>query len=76
VGNFISKALLTHAQVIDDEGKVLINTVEVLELLTHLVSLLIQLLDFNFTGSNVTLEFLDLIIKYELEFFKLLSFLL
>ena len=76
MGNFISKALLTHAQVIDDEGKVLINTVEVLELLTHLVSLLIQLLDFNFTGSNVTLEFLDLIIKYELEFFKLLSFLL
>jgi hypothetical protein len=38
--------------------------------------LLIQLLDLDFTGSNVTLELLYLIIKHELELLKFLCLLL
>jgi hypothetical protein len=53
----------------------LIDTIEMLKLLSHLVSLLIEFLDFNFTGSNITLKFLDFVIEDELEFFKLLSLL-
>jgi len=53
----------------------LIDTIEMLKLLSHLVSLLVEFLDFNFTGSNITLKFLDFVIEDELEFFKLLSLL-
>jgi hypothetical protein len=45
----------------------------VLELLTHFVGLLVQLLDLNFSGSNIALKFLDLVIEDELELFELLS---
>ena len=47
-----------------------------LKLLSHLVCLFIELLDLNFTGSNVTLKFLNLVIEHELELLKLLCFLL
>jgi len=53
----------------------LIDTIEMLKFLSHLVSLLVEFLDFNFTGSNITLKFLDFVIEDELEFFKLLSLL-
>lgn len=53
----------------------MIDTIEMLKLLSHLVSLLVEFLDFNFTGSNITLKFLDFVIEDELEFFKLLSLL-
>jgi hypothetical protein len=53
----------------------LIDTIEMLKLLSHLVSLLVEFLDFNFTGSNITLKFRDFVIEDELEFFKLLSLL-
>jgi hypothetical protein len=53
----------------------LIDTIEMLKLLSHLVSLLVEFLYFNFTGSNITLKFLDFVIEDELEFFKLLSLL-
>jgi hypothetical protein len=33
-------------------------------------------LDFDFTGPDVALEFLDLVVKHELEFLEFLGFLL
>jgi len=48
----------------------------VLELLTHFVGLLVQLLDLNFSGSNIALKFLDLVVEDELELFEFLSLLL
>lgn len=47
-----------------------------LELLTHFVGLLVQLLDLNFSGSNIALKFLDLVVEDELELLQLLSLLL
>ena len=47
-----------------------------LELLPHLVCLLIELLYLNFTGSNVTLKFLNLVVEHELKLLELLCFLL
>ncbi len=47
-----------------------------LELLSHFVGLFIKLLDFEFSGSNVSLKFLNLVIQHKLELFKFLSFLL
>ena len=47
-----------------------------LQLSTHLIGLLIQLLYLNLTRPNVPLQFLYLVVQHELEFFKLLSFLL
>ncbi len=46
-----------------------------LELLPHLIGLLIELLDLDLTGSDISLKLLDLVIEHELEFFKLLSLL-
>ena len=46
-----------------------------LELLSHDISLLLQLLDLDFSWSNISFQLFDLVIKYELEFFQLLSFL-
>ena len=76
VSNLVCETLLSHSQIIHDKCEVLIHTVEMLEFLTHLVSLLIQLLDLDFTGSNITLELLDLVVKDELELLQLLCFLL
>ena len=76
VSDLISETLLAHSQIINNKCEVLIHTVEVLELLTHLVGLLIQLLDLDLAGSNVTLELLDLVVKNELELLQLLRFLL
>lgn len=76
VRHLVSQALLSHSEIINDQSQVLINTIKVLKLLSHLVGLLIKLLDFNLTGSNVTLELLDLVIEDELELLKLLCLLL
>ena len=46
-----------------------------LQLLFHLVGLLIQLLDFELPGPNISLQLFDLIIKHELKLLKLLRFL-
>lgn len=45
------------------------------QFLSHFIGCLIQCLNFKFTRANVSLQFLDLIIKYELELFQLLRFL-
>jgi hypothetical protein len=76
VSHLISQALLSHSKIINDQSKILVNTIKMLKLLSHLVCLFIELLDLNFTGSNVTLKFLNLVIEHELELLKLLCFLL
>jgi hypothetical protein len=47
-----------------------------LQLLIHLVSFSLESCDFKFSWSNISLKILNLVIKYELELFKLLSLLL
>lgn len=74
--DFVRETLLSHSQVIDNKCQVLVDSIEVLQFLAHLVRLLVELLNFDFSRPNISLELLDLIIKYELELFKLLSFLL
>ena len=76
VSDLVCETFLAHSQIIHNKCEVLIHTVEMLELLTHLVGLLVQLLDLDLTGSNVTLELLDLVVKHELELLQLLCFLL
>ena len=43
---------------------------------SHLVSLLVEFLDLDFSRSNVSLQLFDLVIQHEFELFKLLDFLL
>jgi len=69
VSHLVCQTLLSHSQVVDNESQILVYTVEMLKLLSHFVSLLIKLLDFDFAGSNVTFKFLDLVIEDELELF-------
>ena len=76
VSYLISETLLTHSQIIDDQGKVRVDSVEMLELLSHLVGLLVELLNFDLSGSDFTFQLLNLVIEDEFEFFKFLSFLL
>ena len=47
-----------------------------LELRSHLVSLLIQILYLDLSGPDISLELFDFIVKYEFELFKLLGLLL
>ena len=70
--NFIGKTFLSHSEIIDDQSKILIDSVEMLEFLSHLISLLIKFLDFKFSGSNISLKLLNLVIKHELKLFKFL----
>jgi len=72
---FVGEAFLTHAQVINNQSQVLVDSVEEFELLTHLVGLLVELLDFELSWANVSLELFDLIIEHKLELLKLLSLL-
>ncbi len=43
---------------------------------SHLVCLFIKFLDLEFFRANVSFQFLNLVVKYELKFFSLLDFLL
>ena len=43
---------------------------------SHLVCLLIKFLDLEFFGTNISFQFLNLVVKYELKFLQLLDFLL
>lgn len=74
--NLISQTFLSHSQIIDDKGQVLVDTIEVLQLLSHLVGLLVQLLDLKFSWSNISFELLDFVIEHKLELLQLLSLLL
>lgn len=73
--HFVSQTFLSHSEIINDQGQVLIYPVEVFQLLTHFVGLLIQSLNFRFSWTNVSLKLLDLVIKYEFELLKLLGLL-
>lgn len=76
VRHLVSETFLSHTQVVHDQCEVLVHTVKVLELLSHLVCLLIQFLDLDLPGPNVSLQFLYLVVKNELELFEFLSLLL
>ena len=47
-----------------------------LQLLSHLVSLFVKLLNFELSRSNFSLELLDLVVQDELELLKFLGLLL
>lgn len=74
--NLVGETLLSHSEIIDNQSQILVNTIKVFELLSHLVCLFIEHLNFKLTWPNVSLKFLDLIVEHKLEFLKLLSFLL
>lgn len=52
--NIVSKTFLSHSQIINDQSQVLINSIEMLELLSHLVCLLIKLLNLKFSWADIT----------------------
>jgi len=69
------QTLLSHSEIIHDKSKILIDSVEMLQLLPHDVGLLLELLNFNFSRADISLELLDFVIKNELELLKFLSLL-
>jgi len=74
--NLIGKTLLSHSKIINNQSQVLVDSIEVLEFLSHLVGLLVEHLNFKFSRTNVSLKLLDLVIQDKFEFLKLLSLLL
>ena len=67
VGDLVGETFLPHAQVVYYQGQVLIHSVEMLQFSTHLVRLLVQLLDLDLAWTDVSLQLLDLIVEDELE---------
>ena len=76
ISDLISEALLPHPKVINNQSKVLVHPIEVLELRSHLVRLLIQILYLDLSRSDVSLKLFDFVVKHELELLKLLCLLL
>jgi len=74
--NFCSETFLSHSEIVYDKSQVLIDSVEMFQLLSHNISLLLELLNFNLSWTDISLKLFDFVIKDELELFKLLSFLL
>ena len=72
---FFLKTLVAHLKILNDEFQVCADGLEVLHFDLHLIDLFVQRGNIVFTGKDITLQFLDLIIKHELELFKLLSLL-
>lgn len=75
ISDFICQSLLPHPEVIHNQGEVLVYAIEMLEFGPHLVRLLIQFLNFNFSRPNVSFEFLNFIVEHKFEFFELLRLL-
>jgi hypothetical protein len=73
--DFVSQTFLSHSQIINNQSQVLVDSIEMSQFLSHLVCLLIQLLDIKLSWTNVSLQFFDFVIQYELELFKLLCLL-
>jgi hypothetical protein len=67
--------LLPCAQVIHNVTEVSINLIVVLEVLIHFISFFLQPSDLHLAGSNVALQFLNLVVKHKLELFEFLSLL-
>lgn len=74
--DLIGETFLPHSEIIDDKSQVLVHPIEVFQLLSHLVGLLVKRLDLELSWTDVTLQLLDLVVENEFEFFKLLSLLL
>lgn len=72
----LAQTFLSHTQIINNQHQVLIDPVEVFLLTSHLIGLLVELLDDHFLGTDVSLQLLNLIVKNELEFLQLLNLLL
>ena len=68
--------LLTSSQVIDNVTQIGVDLVELSQVLVHIIGFFLQSGNFHTSWSNISLELLDLVIKHELELFKLLSLLL
>ena len=69
------KSLVTHLEILYDESQVCADGLEVLHFNLHLIDLFVERGDIVFTGKDVALKLLDLIIKHELELFELLRLL-
>lgn len=63
----LRKTFLAHSQVIHNQDKILVDSIKVLLLWSHLVRLFIQLLNLHFLRADVSLELLNLIVKYKFE---------
>lgn len=68
----IGQTLLSQMKIIDNKCKMQINSLEVSKFLLHLVSFLFKYSNLSFSGTNVSLEFLDLVVEHEFELLKLL----
>ena len=67
LGRLLGESLLSHAEIVDDEHQVLVYAVELLLLGSHLIGLLIKLLNLHIFRADVSLELLDLVVEHELE---------
>jgi hypothetical protein len=74
--DLVGKALLSHSEIINNQCQVQVHSIEVLQLLTHLVCLLIQGLNLELSWTDISLQLLDLIIEHKLELLQLLGLLL
>lgn len=53
--DLISETFLPHSEIIDNQCQVLIDSIEMSELLSHLVSLLIQFLNIKLSWADISL---------------------
>lgn len=65
-----------HTQVFYDQTQVHEDSLEVSLLLLHLVGLILEIVDGFASGTNITLQLLNLIVKHKLELLQFLSLLL
>ena len=67
---------LAGTQIVNQVTQVCIHLVKLLQFLIHFVGLGTELVNFHLAGSNVSLQFLDLVVKHKLKLLQLLSLLL
>lgn len=66
---------MAHLEILNDEFQVCADGLEVLHFDLHLIDLFVQRGNVVFTGKDISLQLLDLIIKHKLELFEFLSLL-
>jgi hypothetical protein len=67
VFNLVGETFLSHSQIINDKRKILVNSVEMFQFLTHFTCLLIEFVDFFLARSDVSFKLFDFVIKHEFE---------
>lgn len=72
----LRETFLAHAQVVHDQHQVLVYSVKVFLLRSHLVCLLIKLRNVKLLRADVSFEFFDFVVENKFELLKLLNFLL